>query len=155
MTTDEAQGVSREREEVVLLSALDHLDALVALTQADWDEASAWAGATKRMQPGMTDDRWQGIRHGYAAGVASRATHTLDHAAAVAAGRAKGLEEAAKMVDAEAALRRLHFARAKAAKQSNEAHNFETMAIAHVQSAAAIRALVPISPQVDANMTMP
>ena len=90
MTPNEAQSdASRERVDEVRLSVFERMEALAALTSDDWNEASAWADAAKRLQPDMTNDRWQGIRHGYAAGIASRASRTSDHAAAVAAGRAE------------------------------------------------------------------
>lgn len=56
-------------------------------------------------------------------------------------GRADMREEAAVAVDTERMLRELHKSRALDAKRKQEARDFETMAIAHVQSAAAIRAI--------------
>lgn len=51
------------------------------------------------------------------------------------------LEEAARAVDAERELRGVHYEVAKRGNAKKEARDFETMVIAHSQSAAAIRAL--------------
>lgn len=47
----------------------DMIKALGAATSEQWQAASQWADAAKRLMPDMEDARWQGIRHGFLAGL--------------------------------------------------------------------------------------
>ena len=47
--------------------------AFAALSSSDWDAATRWADVCKQMMPDMESARWQGIRHGFAGGLAYNA----------------------------------------------------------------------------------
>jgi hypothetical protein len=46
------------------------MDEMLNLSPEDWAAASTWADTAKRLMPGMEDARWNGIRHGFAGGLA-------------------------------------------------------------------------------------